>query len=524
MQTRTRSNIRGPRYASRSSSSSLRRAGDGLPAAWYSKCYVTPPMKAGLLIQRRKWQRVRRAAAAALAALLCARSAGAEASAPVDPVLDRLIAESLAVRPELQQAEAILRAQRDRVPQAGALPDPILTLGIQNDSFNEIQIGEMETSFYQIMVSQGLPWPGKRGLRTAVARLSAEQTDALVSRTRLTAEADVRRAYVDLLLVRDRLTLLGRLDALWEKSAGVARARYESGGAAQSDVLRSQLEINRLRQRRAALGAQERTTLQSLNRLRAHPLDEAIATEKSVRDLGVPDLPALDAATTAAIEQSPELALARMGVSRAEKEVALAERERFPDVNLNLGVMPRGELDPMWLAGVSVPLPIWSHRKQGAAVHESEAMSDAAVLGATALEQTLRLRVAERHASLQALLEIIRPYREGLLVQSQATADSTLAQYRVGNVTFASVLEANAGYINDEESYLTSLADAHRVAIADAEISLNSIGAIAGGAAMASTPPVVPGAGPAAAPAGGSGSTTSTAAQAAPQASMAPGM
>ena len=78
--------------------------------------------------------------------------------------------------------------------------------------------------------------------------------------------------------------------------------------------------------------------------------------------------------------------------------MALARRERFPDVNVNLGVMPRGDLDPMWLAGVSVPLPIWSHRKQGPAVHESEAMTDVAALSAATLEQTLRLRVAERHA------------------------------------------------------------------------------------------------------------------------------
>jgi outer membrane protein TolC len=427
--------------------------------------------------------------------------APAQPALPSDPVLDRLIADSLAARPELQQAEAISRAQHQRVPQAGALPDPVLTLGIQNDSFNEIQIGEMETSFYQVMVSQGLPWPGKRGLRTDVARLTAEQADSAVSRTRLTSEADVRRRYVDLLLVRDRLALLGRLDALWEKSAGVARARYESGGAAQSDVLRSQLEINRLRQRRAALLAQERTTIQSLNRMRAQPLDEPIATTKSVRDLGVPALAPLEEATTVALEKSPELSLARMGVSRAEKMMALARREQFPDVNLNLGVMPRGELDPMWLAGVSVPLPIWSHLKQGPAVHESEAMSSAAALGAAALEQTLRLRVAERHSTLQALLEILRPYEEGLLVQSQATAESTLAQYRVGNVTFASVLEANAGYINDEESFLSSLAAAHRVAIAESEISLDPIGGIAGGSAMNATP--VPGAGATPAPATG---------------------
>ena len=496
---------------------------------WHSECYTGHPMS----VVPVRDPRTRRLAAQAavgltLAALLLGGNARAEtpveaqATVVSDPVLDRLIADSLAVRPELQQAEAVLRAQQDRVPQAGALPDPVLTLGIQNDSFNEIQIGDMETSYYQVMVSQGLPWPGKRGLRTDVARVTAEQAVAVVTRTRLTAEADVRRAYVDLLLVRDRLGLLGRLEALWDKSAGVARARYESGGAAQSDVLRSQLEINRLRQRRAALAAQERTTLQLLNRLRAQPLESPIATTRTVRDLSVPELPSLDTATAAAISQSPELALARMGVTRAEKQMALARREQYPDVNLNLGVMPRGELDPMWLAGVSMPLPLWSHRKQGPAVHESEAMSQAAALGAAALEQTLRLRVAERHAALESLIAILRPYREGLLVQSQATADSTLSQYRVGNVTFASVLEANAGYINDEESFLTSLADAQRVAIASAEISLDPIGAIAGGAApMGSTP--VPGAGAAAGPAGGSSSMGSTTPQASAP-SAAPGM
>jgi hypothetical protein len=153
---------------------------------------------------------------------------------------------------------------------------------------------------------------------------------------------------------------------------------------------------------------------------------------------------------------------------------ALAQRERFPDVNLNLGVMPRGELDPMWLAGVSVPLPIWSYRKQGPAVHESEAMSDAAALGASALEQNLRLRVAERHASLQALLEIIRPYREGLLVQSQATADSTLCNTRRRDVRLG--LEPMP--LHQRRRLLTSVADAHRVAIAS-RISLNPISAIA---------------------------------------------
>jgi cobalt-zinc-cadmium efflux system outer membrane protein len=214
-------------------------------------------------------------------------SAAATPAAPpagldADPALAALLEESLARRPELRQAADLVRAERERVPQAGAWQDPMLTLGIQNDGFAGIQVGKMETSFYQVMISQPIPWPGKSGLRAEVATTGVNLSEASASRARLTAEADVRRAYLDLLLVRDRLALQGRLEALWQKAEGLSRHRYESGEGAQSDILRAQLERNRLRQRRWALEAEERAKVQAVNRLRSHPLDEAFPTTAAV--------------------------------------------------------------------------------------------------------------------------------------------------------------------------------------------------------------------------------------------------
>jgi outer membrane protein TolC len=437
-----------------------------------------------------------RAASLAAFVLLCR---GASAAPPAtagtplaaDPLLGRLVEESLAARPELRSAEAAARAERERIPQAGALPDPTLSLGIQNDGFDELMIGEMETSFYQVMLSQGLPWPGKRGLRADVARLGAEEAGAVVARARLGTEAEVRRAYVDLLLARERLALLTRLEGIWKSSASTARARYEAGEGAQSDVLRAQLELNRLRLRRFGLEAAERTSLQTLNRLRARPLDEAIATPTTIRDLAAPVLTDEAAAVEEAERKSPELAQARLGARRADAALALARRERYPDLAVNAGIMPRGSFEPMWQAGISIGLPIWSGRKQSRAVAESRARAAADEAGAEAVAQVLALRVAERRTALAALLETVQLYREGLLVQSQATADSTLSQYRAGKVTFASVLEANAGYVADEESFVTALADAQRIAIAADEVSLDPVGALAQGSMGAGAMPGV---------------------------------
>jgi len=410
----------------------------------------------------------------ALHDLTCPSSAAAQPYS--DALLEQLIEQSIAARPELAASRTLARAERERIPQAGAFPDPVLTLGMQNDGFQSIQIGKAETSFYQIELSQPLPWPGKRGLRTSVATLAARQVEARIARVRLSAEADVRRAHLALVLVRERLALLERLAAIWQKSEGIARSRYEAGEGAQSDLLRAQLELNRLRKRRWSLEAEEQTQTQTLNRLRGRPLDESIETIAKMREIGVPPVSDLEAALTEAKAHSPELAAARLGVSRTQSQADLARRERFPDLGVNGGIMPRGDMEPMWRANVSVGLPLWSYRKQGRAVSESDARATAETESAEAIEQILRLRVAQRRVALATLVSTIHLYEQGLLVQSHATAESTLAQYGVGKVTFASVLDANAGYLSDEEEYLLTIAEAQQIAIANAELTLELVG------------------------------------------------
>jgi outer membrane protein TolC len=188
--------------------------------------------------------------------------------------------------------------------------------------------------------------------------------------------------------------------------------------------------------------------------------------------------------------------------------VALARRERYPDLAVTAALMPRGALAPMWSAGVAVTLPIFSGSKQSRAVAEGEARAAASDGGAEAVVQVLHLRVQERQVLLASLVESAGLYQGGLLIQSQATVDSTMSQYRVGRVTFASVLEALGGVIADEEGSLQAVAAAWRVAIAADEVSLEA----AGGGSSAMSSGAVPGAGAA----GGSGGGMSSGGAAAP--------
>ncbi len=416
--------------------------------------------------------------------VMLAAALGRRASAQ-DAVLQKLLDDAAAANPEVAQARAAVEAESARIPQAGALPDPSLSLGIQNDGFRRINIGTMDTSFFSIQLTQPLYWPGKRGLREAVATLEKRRSEARLGRAVLDLEGRVRRAYLGLLLVRAQIDLLAEQEQLWLQAEQTARARYESGQVPQSDLLRAQLERARLQQRRWALDAELSTRLAEPNRLRVRPLDEPVQTSARLADTPDPADLAEAAAQQDALERSPEILLSTLGVEQAGRRLDLARKEKLPDFAVSAAIMPRGGLEPMWQVGFSIGLPIFAGSKQNRAVDESAHRQIGEAQGAEALRQILRLRTHERLTTLLALNRTNQQYRSQILVLSAAAARSTLSQYEVGRVPFASALEALSGYISDRTSYLGSIADAQLIAIAQKEVSLDPVPSLGGGSGPA---------------------------------------
>jgi len=396
---------------------------------------------------------------------------------PTDPVLEALLRDARAQHPDLQKADAAVRMDQERIPQAGVLPDPTLSLGLQNDGFKRLEVGRMETSFYSVAFTQPLPWPGKRGLRKEVAAIGVDLSQATRARIQLSLEADVRRGYTALLLVRGQKLLLEQQTIFLEQAERLARTRYEVGQGSQGDLLRAQLERTRLQVASWSLGAEERTTLAGLNRLRQHDPADPIPTTAALAGLEEPD--------TLAPEQvearSPELAGARASVRQTEKLLDLAKLDRRPDFSVTAGIMPRGGLDPMWQVGVGISLPIYGHSKQQRAVAEHEHHRQGQGAEVESVRTLLRQRTEERNIQIQTLRRIRDLYRDGLLVQSEASFKALLAQYETGRAPFLGALEALNGWVGDQGAYLQTLAQLQAQHIALREAALGPTAPISGG-------------------------------------------
>ncbi len=393
---------------------------------------------------------------------------------PVDPELAALIQDALAASPQLKAARAAVDVERAKVPQAGALPDPMLSLGYQNDGFRKFTYGESGFAFASLGASQTFPYPGKRKLRAQIAEAAVAAADAATDRVRLDLVPAVKRAYFDLLRVREQRTLLETQARLWSQVAQAARARLEAGTGSTADLIRVQLEQARLFQREADLDGRAAALQAELARLAGRKPDSSLAESTSLASLTLPALPDEPCAIRRVVDGSPELTEARHHLVHYQQQVDLAKLDLRPDFTVGAAVMPQGSMPGMWSLNIGFNVPLWPGRKQKQAVAEARAQARSEDFRITDLEQRLAALTRARLARLRADLQVASLYQDGLLAQSDAAYQAALSQFASGQAQFRQALEALSDRLKDRGDYLDALAQAHFDAI---ELERASLGA-----------------------------------------------
>ncbi len=155
-----------------------------------------------------------------------------------DVALPALLAEADSVNPRIAAAKRAAEAAAARVPQAGALPDPMVGIGLMNVPVARPRLSGNMMTMAQVQLSAMLPWPGKLGLREEVARLQAETSEWEVERVRDQVLADVKSTYYQVYFVNQAIAVTGRNETLVGDFAELTSAKYGVGTAAQRRGLR----------------------------------------------------------------------------------------------------------------------------------------------------------------------------------------------------------------------------------------------------------------------------------------------
>ena len=398
-----------------------------------------------------------------------------------DPFLQALVVEALAHNPDLHAAQSGIAAAQTATARARVLPDPMVSMTYTNDGWAP-SLGSMPMTTLGFMVSQQLPYSGKRQLRADLAASQARQFEPSLARARLAIEAAVTRAYYGLLLARELQSLTIEQRTLWQQIEIVVRERYAVGQGAQPDVLRVQTEVTRIEQRAIEQAAEAELRLGEINRLLARPFDTPVETTTRLQ------LTPLVGSPQDAVDQArainPELAGARLAIGTSVAAAALARRELKPDFTVQGGYMNRGGLDAMWLAGVGVSWP-FNKKARESAIAEAEIRAKGGQHVIESMELQLAYRTRERFTRAKTAEKLVALYDGGIVPQDEMTVEAAIANLQTGRVPFVSVLEAMTALYGDRWTRTGLMADHARLRASLREASLDATPDMAAGAPAA---------------------------------------
>ena len=242
--------------------------------------------------------------------------------------LEALIEEALSRNPEIQAAAWAEAALRERIPTAGALPDPTLQL----TGFAQSPQTRVGPQVSGVAVNQRLPWFGKRADSAEATTVRAQIQRELAAARRADVVRQVKVAYYELAYLDRAIAITGEQRELLEHYESLARARYSQGVGLQQAVVKLQAEITRVLNRRQELARQRVDVESGLNALRDRPAHAGIADVK----LGALPRFALDRDRILAMgrDNAPEVKAAALAVDHDKVGVRLAERRYWPDLVL----------------------------------------------------------------------------------------------------------------------------------------------------------------------------------------------
>ncbi len=433
----------------------------------------------------------KRLLAFALAAVATACGAERIAAQTTEPGLAALLAEAEAANPELTAARRGARAAAARVPQAGALPDPMLSFGVMNLPISDPSLGRDMMTMTRIRLSERFPWPGKLALREEIAGREAAAAEWEVERTRRRVLAEVKSTYYEVYFLDRALEVTGQNEAVMADFTHLTATRYGVGTGAQPDVLKAQVERTRLADQMAVLRERRTGALARLNALLARPTDTPLPSTEIPGDVRgaaaasasgdgprfaaaalsdvlagegagaepAPGLPPVDDLQRLALENNPGVRAHAERVAARERSLRLAGKATLPDIDVTVGYSRRPDFGDFFDLMVSAPLPIFAGRKQAQAVLEEEALLGEHEARHSALVDGLRGEIASLAAELRRAREQLVLLNEGILPQARTSLASATASYQVGRVDFLTLLDAQVTLYRHELDYHRLLAD-----------------------------------------------------------------
>lgn len=345
------------------------------------------------------------------------------------PVSDFLLF-ALLNEPRVEAAYYDWAAAVQRITVDRSLPDPRLTFS-----------ADIQDLVMGIMPGLMMDFPGPGKLRAA-ANVAVADSDAryfLFESAVLQNAFNFKKTFYQLHFLDAKVAVNQETHRLLSDLERLARARNEVGAVTLQDVLRAQIEQERLV-----------TEIANLEDSRNPLLEEFKGTLGLKAEASAPPVPARlettpidltsDRLLTHALARNPRLRAMEAEVRRADAAIRLAYKARVPDFSLGLEADAKA-IPTIFTPQAGITLPVWRD-KLAAQIAATQAEKQAAAARFSADQIMLAVGFAEKTFMYREATRNLELLNERLLPKARQSLEVARSGYASGQVDFINLIDA----------------------------------------------------------------------------------
>ena len=367
-------------------------------------------------------------------------------------MLDALVADVLEKNPELRFYEAEISAAKAGRKTAGLLANPEFNGSAGQKTVRGAGLSA-EGVAWSVSVVQPFEWPGRIGLRKAIANRDVELAELGLGRFRVALTGRVRALAFGLFAAQEKAAAAREVA---ERFQALREVLVQRDPAGLTPLLETRvIEATELTMQRKASEATLATqaALLELNQLRGVAPDAQL----SVASTHLAFRPAESTETLVALARTNNFELRLRAVELAQQgfRVELAKNERFPAISVGPSISEEragGENQRIIGVGVSLPLPLWNRNKGNIEAAVARQMQAEVSLNVT--ERGIQRQVVEAALTYETKLREMAKWRPDSVQHFKEAAELADRHYRLGAVPISTYVELQKQYLEAVESLL----------------------------------------------------------------------
>ncbi|WP_293761746.1 efflux transporter outer membrane subunit [uncultured Aquitalea sp.] len=376
--------------------------------------------------------------------------------ARLDGLMDTLNRQS----PSIAQAEAQYRQAQALLDQAEASLWPSLGLNAAKSRGVSSAGGAVENQ-YNLSLAASWEVDLWGSVRRAVEAGQAKQSAsaAQLAAARLSAQAQLATAYLQLVTADEQLRQLRESESLLKASLDITRNQFNAGIVSDASVAQAE---SQWKTAQAAVVDKQLTRAQ-LEHAVAAALGENPSSFSLPQASGLPRLPQIPPGLPSTLlERRPDIAAAERAVAQANAQIGIAKAAYFPTLTLGASGGYKSSSFADW---VSLPNRIWSVGPQlalslfDAGLRRAQTAQAIAAYDASvaSYRQTVlsAFQSVEDNLSAQGLLAEEAGHQQAALEAARRAETITANQYRAGTVGYLNLLTAQNSRISAENALWT---------------------------------------------------------------------